>query len=63
MRINGNSYFAHIAAVTSVGSTGWAWIEPVGAFLQIVATVVAIVAGLYAIRQYRKKDGDSSSKD
>lgn len=63
MQLNGNLLVANVATITTLGATGWAWMEPFGAFLQIIATIVAIVAGIYAIRHYRKKDGDSSPKD
>ena len=53
-KTNGFS-LANVAAATSIGTTGWAWLEPVGAFLQIIATLVAIVTGVYAINHYRKK--------
>ena len=62
LKINGFS-LVNIAAITSVGTTGWAWLEPVGAFLQIVATLVAIVTGVYAINHYRRKRNDSETKD
>jgi len=54
LKTNGFS-LVNIAAITSVGSTGWAWLEPVGTFLQIVASLVAIIVGYYAIRNFRKK--------
>ncbi len=62
LKTNGFS-LVNVAVITSVGSTGWAWLEPVGAFLQIVATLVAIITGVYAINHYRSKRDESERQD
>ena len=62
LKTNGFS-LVNIAAITSVTTTGWAWLEPIGAFLQIIATLVAIVTGVYAIKYYRSKRNDSETED
>ena len=44
---------ADFGAGTSFGVAGFTWLAPVADALQIVATGVAIVAGIYAIRWHR----------
>ena len=57
---------ADIAAVVSASAATLSWIEQVNGILQIIATTVAIVAGLYAIRWHKirinkeKQNGDKS---
>ena len=55
MRFTPQSVVADIAAATSVGTASWTWIANANDVLQLVATVIAIVAGLYAISYHRKK--------
>jgi hypothetical protein len=43
-----------LAAGTSILSAVAAFIEPITGFLKFIAAVVAIVAGIYAIRVSRK---------
>jgi hypothetical protein len=42
-------YVAKAAAATSAGIAGWTWLATANDVLQLVATVVGIVAGVYAI--------------
>ena len=51
----GHLKFANAAFISSVSTTGVTWIANLTPVLQLIATVVAIVAGIYAIRVYRKK--------
>ncbi len=44
---------ADFAAVTSAGLAGVTWLADLGILLQLGATVVAIVAGGYAIQWHR----------
>jgi hypothetical protein len=43
------------AVATSLGSTGFAWIGVANEVLTAIATVIAIISGLYAIRFYYLK--------
>lgn len=42
-----------IAALGSAATAGWTWIATANEVLQLVATAVAIVAGIYAIVWHR----------
>lgn len=44
---------ADAAAASSVAAAGWTWVANVNGVLQIVATLIAIVAGVYAIQWHR----------
>lgn len=44
---------ADLSAATSGGAVSIAWLAPVTDMLQLIATVVAIVTGVYAIRWHR----------
>lgn len=46
---------ADIAATTSVFVAGSTWLVDINAMLQIVATLVAIVAGCYAIAWHKAR--------
>jgi hypothetical protein len=48
-----NDVPANLAAGASVSSATIAWLAPMTQFAQLIAAVVAIVAGLYAIAHYR----------
>ena len=48
-------YTANLAAVSSISTASYTWIAQLTPILQLIATAVAIVAGVYAIRVYRKK--------
>ena len=43
------------AATASIATAGWTWLANLNAVLQVIATLIAIAAGLYAIRYHRKK--------
>jgi len=47
---------ADAATVVSAGSASWAWLVHINEILTLVATLIAIVSGIYAIRYYAKKD-------
>lgn len=46
---------ADAAAATSISTTGWVWLVHLDNALQIVATLVAIAAGIYAIAWHRAR--------
>ena len=46
---------ADVAAGASIAAAGWTWISTVNGLLQIIATLVAIGAGIYAIKFHRAK--------
>ena len=46
---------ADIAAAGSIGTAGWTWLANANDILQLIATIVAIISGIYAIRHYHKK--------
>ncbi len=54
---------ADAATVVSGGSASWAWLVHINEVLTLVATVIAIVSGLFAIRYYTKKKDESEGKD
>lgn len=41
------------AAASSAALAGWTWIAQVNDVLQLIATAVAIVAGIYAVQWHR----------
>lgn len=50
-----NDTAAHVAAGASIASAGLAaWLALAGQVAALAASLVAIVAGIYAIRYYRK---------
>jgi hypothetical protein len=51
---------ADIAAATSTAGAGWAWLAHVNEILTLIATLVAIVSGLYAIRYHARKRKDDA---
>ena len=56
-----------IAAAGSAATAGWTWIATANEVLQLFATAVAIVAGVYAIVWHRVRikqvrEGDEQSK-
>ncbi len=56
LRINGtNIVTADFAAGTSITAAGWTWLAPVNEILTLVATAIAIVSGIYAIRYHIRK--------
>ncbi len=56
LKINGQSLApADFAAGTSVTAAGWSWLAPVNDILTLVATLVAIISGIYAIRYHIRK--------
>ncbi len=55
MKINAQSITADVAAAGSISTAGYTWIAQLTPILQLIATVVAIVAGIYAIMVYRKR--------
>lgn len=55
MKING-TITAPISLATSVSAVSWTWLGITNDVLQLVATVVAIITGLYAIRYYKKRN-------
>ena len=61
MKINGE-VTAPISFIASVSAVSWTWIGVTNDILQLVATIVAIITGLYAIRYYKKKN-DPERKD
>lgn len=44
---------ADAAAGMSAGIAGFAWLAPLSDFLQVAATLVAIITGVYAIRWHK----------
>ena len=52
------SIIADLAAGTSITAAGWTWIAPVNEILTLVATIIAIVSGIYAIRYHIKKSNE-----
>jgi hypothetical protein len=56
---------ADAAAVVSGGAATWTWIANLNDILQLLATVIAIVSGIYAICYHRRKyrELDESSED
>jgi len=58
MQLNGST-IGLVATWTSVSAASWTWLSQTNEILQLVATLVAIVSGLYAIRHWRK----NSKKD
>jgi len=44
---------ADAAATGSVGVAGFTWMAPVADAFQIIATIIACIAGIYAIRWHR----------
>lgn len=46
---------ADAAAATSISTTGWVWLVHLDNALQIVATIIAITAGIYAILWHRAR--------
>jgi hypothetical protein len=50
----------YIAAATSTAGAGWAWLAHVNEILTLIATLVAIVSGLYAIRYHSKGNKNES---
>lgn len=63
LRFNPQNVIADVAAATSVSTAGWTWISSANEVLQLVATVIAIVTGLYAIRYHRRKIKELERKD
>ena len=55
MQANGST-IGVIATGTSVGAASWTWLVNTNEILQLIATAVAIVSGIYAIRYWRKRD-------
>ena len=56
LKINGQALVpADFAVGTSITAAGWSWLAPVNEILTPVATLVAIVSGIYAIRYYIRK--------
>lgn len=51
--MTGRTYAPDFAAVGSAASAGITYVAQLNDVLQLVATVVAIVAGLYAIKWHR----------
>ena len=53
---------AGAAVGVSTASAGWAWLANVNEILTTVATIIAIISGLAAIRYHtkNKKDSDES---
>jgi hypothetical protein len=49
-----NDVPANVAAGTSVASAALAWVSQANEIASFLASVVAIIAGLYAIAHYRK---------
>ncbi len=54
--------FANVAFVSSVSTTSYGWIVDTMPLLQWTALAVSIIAGVYAIRVYRKKLKDDESE-
>lgn len=52
---------AGLTAGSGVTAT-WTWIAPVNDALQLVATTVAIIAGIYAIRWHRVRIANAQKK-
>jgi len=50
------------ATFVSGGSASWAWLSNVNEILTLIATLIAIVSGLYAIRYYSKKKDEPDSE-
>lgn len=49
-----NDVPAQVATTTSVASAAFAWVAQANEIAALIASIVAIVAGLYAIRHYRR---------
>ncbi len=47
---------ADASVVVAHASAGWAWLVHINEILTVIATIVAIASGIYAIRFYSKKD-------
>jgi hypothetical protein len=62
-RITAQSIAADVAAGTSITAAGWSWIAPVNEILTLIATVIAIISGVYAIRYHAKKTKELKRKD
>jgi len=54
---------ADAAAVLSTSAAGWTWLSHVNDILQFIATIIAIVSGVYALRYHAKKHVDKENKD
>lgn len=48
-----SSAVADVMAAASASAAGISWIAPLNEFMQLVATGVAIIAGVYAIKWHR----------
>lgn len=53
---------ARAAAGASIAGTSLAWLGPLNEILTAIATIIAIVSGLYAIRFYYKKGKDGEAE-
>jgi len=53
---------ADLAAATSAGAASVSWLVTANMALQTIATLVAIVAGLYAIRWHRVRIANVTEK-
>ena len=51
------------AVLTSMGSAGFAWLGVANAFLTSIATIVAIVSGVFAARYYYLKAKHEAEED
>lgn len=54
---------ARAATTLSVTSASFAWLGVVNDILTAIATIIAIISGLYAIRFYYKKSETVSEKE
>jgi len=57
MQINGST-LGLIATGTSVSAASWTWLTQTNDILQLIATVIAIVSGVYAIKYWRSKSDE-----
>ncbi len=57
MQINGST-LGIVATGTSVSAASWTWLTQTNDILQLIATVIAIVSGIYAIKYWRSKDDE-----
>ena len=54
---------ARAATTLSITSASFAWLGVVNDILTAIATIIAIISGLYAIRFYYKKSQDPDKKE
>lgn len=64
--VDSHDAVAGSAALGSITTAGWTWVAELNGLFQLVATTVAIIAGIYAIVYHRKRikrlDSEANAK-